>query len=39
MECAAALDVMRLRKVVNDARHARGITLLECVVAMLTKMI
>jgi hypothetical protein len=39
MECAASLDVMRLRKLSNDARYARGIQLLEGVVAMLTKMI
>ncbi len=39
MECAASLDVMRLRKLINDARYARGIQLLEGVVAMLTKMI
>ena len=38
-ECAASLDVMRLRKLINDARYARGIQLLEGVVAMLTKMI
>jgi four helix bundle protein len=38
MECAASLDVMRLRKLVSDARYARGIHLLEGVVAMLTKM-
>src|SRR6187549_1105110 len=38
MECAASLDVMRLRKVITDARYKRGIQLLEGVVAMLTKM-
>ena len=38
MECAASLDVMRLRKLVSDARYAQGIHLLEGVVAMLTKM-
>jgi four helix bundle protein len=38
MECAASLDVMRVRKLVSDARYARGIQLLEGVVAMLTKM-
>ena len=38
-ECAASLDVMRLRKLINDARYARGMKLLEGVVAMLTKMI
>ena len=39
MECAASLDVMRLRKVITDARYERGGQLLEGVVAMLTKMI
>jgi four helix bundle protein len=38
MECAASLDVMRLRKVITDTRYDRGIQLLEGVVAMLTKM-
>ncbi|HTJ46605.1 MAG TPA: four helix bundle protein [Kofleriaceae bacterium] len=38
MECAASLDVMRLRKLVDDDRYARGGELLEGVVAMLTKM-
>jgi len=38
MECAASLDVMRLRKVVvSDTRYERGIHLLEGAVAMLTK--
>jgi four helix bundle protein len=39
MTCAASLEVMRLRKLINDARYARGIKLLEGVVAMSTKMI
>jgi four helix bundle protein len=39
MECAASLDVMRLRKVVAPGRYEDGIRLLEGVVAMLTKMI
>ena len=39
MECAASLDVMRLRKVITDAQYARGVQLLEGVVAMLTKMV
>jgi len=39
MECAASLDVMRLRKLVSDARYDRGIQLLKSVVAMLTKMV
>ncbi len=38
MECAASLDVMRLRKVVTEPRYERGIRLLEAVVSMLTKM-
>ena len=38
MECAASLDVMRLRKVVAPERYERGIRLLEAVVSMLTKM-
>jgi four helix bundle protein len=39
MECAASLDVLRLRKLVADVRYERGIRLLEGVVAMLTKMV
>jgi four helix bundle protein len=39
MECAASLDVMKLRKVITDARYERGNQLLEGVVAMLTKMV
>ena len=39
MECAASLDVMKLRKVVAAPRYDLGIHLLEGVVAMLTKMI
>jgi four helix bundle protein len=39
MECAAAIDVLRLRKLVSEVRYARGIELLEGVVAMLTKMV
>ena len=39
MECAASLDVMRLRKLINEARYSRGMKLLEGVVAMLTEMI
>jgi four helix bundle protein len=38
MECAASLDVMRLRKLVVPDRYERGIRLLEAMVAMLTKM-
>jgi four helix bundle protein len=39
MECAASLDVMKLRKVVAAQRYEQGLRLLEGVVAMLTKMI
>lgn len=39
MECAASLDVMKLRKIVTHQRYDEGIRLLEAVVAMLTKMI
>src|SRR3954454_19782241 len=36
MECAASLDVMKLRKLVFSERYDGGIRLLEAVVAMLT---
>ena len=39
MECAASLDVMRLRKLVTPEQYERGIRYLEAVVAMLTKML
>ena len=39
MECAASLDVMKLRRLVATERYENGIRLLESVVAMLTKMI
>ncbi len=39
MECAASLDVMRLRKVIALQRYDLGIRLLEAIVAMLTKML
>ena len=39
MECAASLDVMKLRKVIAAQRYENGMRLLEGVVAMLTKMI
>jgi len=39
MECAASLDVMKLRRVVVPERYEHGIRLLESVVAMLTKML
>src|SRR4051794_34973850 len=37
-ECAASLDVLRLRKLVAPPQYDHGIRLLEAVVAMLTKM-
>ena len=39
MECAASLDVMKLRKLITEERYGRGAQLLEGVVAMLTKML
>ena len=39
MECAAILDVMRLKGTLNPHRYDRGIDQLTSVVAMLTKMI
>ena len=39
MECAASLDVLKLRHLIDEPRYDRGIELLEAVVAMLTKMI
>jgi four helix bundle protein len=38
MECAASLDVMRLRKLLDEDRYSEGIQLLERAVSMLTKM-
>ena len=38
MEAAAALDTMRVMKVVSESHYGRGIELLEGIVAMLTKM-
>ena len=38
MEAAAALDTMLVMKLVAEPTYARGIELLEAVVAMLTKM-
>lgn len=38
MECAASLDIMKLRRLITDERYERGIQLLQGVVAMLTKM-
>lgn len=39
MECAASLDVLRLRQLLSATHYERGISLLEGVVAMLTKML
>ena len=39
MECAASLDVLKLRKLVDRPKYDRGIELLEGVVSMLTKML
>lgn len=39
MECAASLDVLKLRKLVASSDYEQGIRLLEAVVAMLTKMV
>jgi four helix bundle protein len=39
MECAASLDVMKLRTLISDDQYERGLRFLEGVVAMLTKMI
>ena len=39
MECAASLDVMRLRRTLTNERYDQGIRLLEAIVAMLTKML
>ncbi|MBP6630351.1 MAG: hypothetical protein KBG28_12115 [Kofleriaceae bacterium] len=38
MECAASLDVMKLRKLTTEERDERGAKLLEGVVVVLTKM-
>jgi four helix bundle protein len=39
MECAASLDVMRLRRLIMPVRYDRALRLLEGVVAMLTRMV
>lgn len=39
MECAASLDVMKLRRLLAAGRYENGVRLLEGIVAMLTKMI
>ena len=38
MEAAAALDTMRVMKLIDEPRYAAGIELLEGIVGMLTKM-
>jgi four helix bundle protein len=38
MECAASLDVMRVRGLIATERYDQGIALLESVVRMLSKM-
>ena len=39
MECAASLDVLKLRKLIAPQKYDRGIELLQGVVSMLTKML
>ena len=39
MECAASLDVMKLRKVVSARNYGVAMGLLEGIVGMLTKMV
>ena len=39
MECAASLDVMKLRKLITEERYHRGTQLLEGVISMLRTMI
>ena len=39
MESAAHLDVMRVEELIDDEHYARGIELIERLVAMLTKLI
>jgi four helix bundle protein len=39
MECAASLDVLKTRKLLDPIAYARGIELLDRIVAMITKMI
>ena len=38
MEAAAALDTMRVMKLIDEGRYAHGIELLVAIVSMLTKM-
>ena len=39
MECAACLDILRLRRRVDTEQYERGIEQLEAVVSMLTTMV
>ena len=39
MECAASLDVLKIRGAISGDRYDDGIRLLEGIVAMLTKMV
>ena len=39
MECASHFDVMRVEELIDADLYARGIELLERIVAMLTKLI
>ena len=39
MECASHLDVMRIDEGIDAELYARGVELLERIVAMLTKLI
>jgi four helix bundle protein len=38
MECAGSIDVMRVRKIVDEATYARATELITGIVQMLTKM-
>lgn len=38
MECVASLDILKIRGLLDSTRYAKGIELLERVVAMLTKL-
>jgi four helix bundle protein len=38
MECVASLDILKIRRLLDAARYARAIELLERIVAMLTKL-
>ena len=39
MESASSLDILKLRRLVKPEKYARGLQLLEAIVAMLTKML